>query len=237
MLFFISIYISCLNSIFFSIIGYHGRDLLDKIKFVIFDLDDTLIHSGIDYAAIRAEICKYFPTRALISNLDRTPILKLASQLKEIDQQLYIKAKQLIEKSEEESVERAEIMEDADKIPEILEQYKTKSAIYTNNTLKTVQLYFQKPEFQFLKYFVFLTRDDVIIPKPNPEGILTLLHKYNASKENSVYIGDSFIDAGAAREAGIRFILFDSRQLDLASYGITPFASLEKWSELARLLQ
>jgi phosphoglycolate phosphatase len=210
---------------------------LDKIKLIIFDLDDTLIRSGINYTAIREEIYELFPPDAQVSNLQKTPILILASQLKLIDEQLYLTAKRLIERSEEESVEKAKIMEGAENIPEILEKNDIQSVIYTNNTQKTVNLYFEKPQFHFLKHFEFVTRDDVKHPKPNPEGILTILNKKSTTKDNTAYIGDSYIDAGAARKAGIRFILFDSRNLDLNTHRISPFATIKKWSEFERIIQ
>ncbi len=210
---------------------------MDKIKLIIFDLDDTLIRSGINYTAIREEIYELFPPDAQVSNLHKTPILILASQLKLIDEQLYLTAKRLIERSEEESVEKAKIMEGAENIPEILEKNDIQSVIYTNNTQKTVNLYFEKPQFHFLKHFEFVTRDDVKHPKPNPEGILTILNKKSTTKDNTAYIGDSYIDAGAARKAGIRFILFDSRNLDLNTHRISPFATIKKWSEFERIIQ
>ncbi len=210
---------------------------MNRIKFVIFDLDDTLIHSGIDYVAIREKIYRFFPPNFHLSNLQKTPILKLASQLKVIDEHLYLQAKEIIEQHEEESVERATIIEGADDLPKLLDQKHLLSAIYTNNTTKSVSLYLQKPEFIFLKYFDFLTREAVSHPKPNPEGILTLLKKYNVAKGNTIYIGDSFIDAGAAQNAGIRFILFNSRRLDLEAYEISPFATINRWSEFISLLE
>jgi HAD superfamily hydrolase (TIGR01549 family) len=210
---------------------------LDKISFIIFDLDDTLIRSGIHYSAIREEIYKLFPPDAQVSNLHKTPILILASQLKMIDKQVYLIAKRLIEKSEEESVERAEIMEGAEKIPEILKQNDIQSVIYTNNTKNTVNLYLDKPQFNFLKYFEFITRDDVKHPKPNPEGILSILNRKKTPKANTAYIGDSYIDAGAAKSAGIRFILFDSRDLDLIAYSVSPYAVIKKWSEFERVIR
>jgi phosphoglycolate phosphatase len=204
---------------------------LKSIKFVIFDLDDTLIHSGINYTAIREKIYEFFPANYHLSNLQKTPILKLASQLKGIDEHLYLQANALIERHEEKSVESATIIDGADTLPKFLDQKHLLSAIYTNNTTKSVNLYLQKPKFNFLSYFDFLTREAVSQPKPDPEGILTLLKKYNVEKKYTVFIGDSFIDAGAAKSAGIKFILFNSRQLDLEAYGISPYAIINRWSE------
>ncbi|WP_100487978.1 HAD family hydrolase [Sporolactobacillus pectinivorans] len=48
-----------------------------------------------------------------------------------------------------------------------------------------------------------VTGDDVAIPKPDPSGILQTLSKFDASKETSIYIGDSNSDILAGKAAGI----------------------------------
>ena len=44
--------------------------------------------------------------------------------------------------------------------------------------------------------------------KPSPEGIQYLIQKYTLKKENCFYIGDRCLDMEAARNAGIRSILY-----------------------------
>jgi phosphoglycolate phosphatase len=48
--------------------------------------------------------------------------------------------------------------------------------------------------------------EDVIKMKPDPEGILKLIDNLKINKEESVYIGDSVVDAETAMNSGIRFI-------------------------------
>lgn len=47
--------------------------------------------------------------------------------------------------------------------------------------------------------------DDVTQPKPDPEGLLSLLKIWNLDKDEVLYVGDSLVDAKTARAAGIAF--------------------------------
>jgi len=48
--------------------------------------------------------------------------------------------------------------------------------------------------------------EDVITPKPSPEGVLYAMEKLNAAKQDILYIGDSIIDAQTAKTAGVDFV-------------------------------
>lgn len=47
--------------------------------------------------------------------------------------------------------------------------------------------------------------DDVGKPKPDPEGLLTLLELFGVRKNELLYIGDSYVDEKAAEAAGVDF--------------------------------
>lgn len=48
--------------------------------------------------------------------------------------------------------------------------------------------------------------DNIPYPKPNPVGILEAIRRCGVSKETTLYIGDTVIDAEAAARAGVDFI-------------------------------
>ena len=48
--------------------------------------------------------------------------------------------------------------------------------------------------------------EDVSIAKPSPEGCLKAMEQLHTNPENTIYIGDSMIDAKTAQNAGIAFI-------------------------------
>ena len=47
--------------------------------------------------------------------------------------------------------------------------------------------------------------EDVAIPKPHPDGILTGLAKLDVGRHSALYVGDHSVDALAARAAGVDF--------------------------------
>ncbi len=47
--------------------------------------------------------------------------------------------------------------------------------------------------------------EDVSVFKPNPTGLLLMLDRLKVSKDEALYVGDSYIDAETARNAGVDF--------------------------------
>lgn len=71
----------------------------------------------------------------------------------------------------------------------------TKTSLYSKILLENLGI---------LKYFsVVIGRDDVINPKPDPEPILKALKAMNATTSNAYMIGDTPMDAKAAKSAGV----------------------------------
>jgi HAD superfamily hydrolase (TIGR01549 family) len=58
--------------------------------------------------------------------------------------------------------------------------------------------------FGFLPYIsLVITRDEMGLMKPEPDGILKAIDELKVAKEETVYVGDSIIDIQAAHSAGI----------------------------------
>lgn len=62
----------------------------------------------------------------------------------------------------------------------------------------------------------YITADDTIKHKPDPDPILAVLDRVDALPEESIYIGDTIFDLAAAHAAGIKFgaALWGSTQSD-----------------------
>lgn len=209
------------------------------IKLIIFDLDDTLIRSHIDYHQIRQEIVELFDSPIPENIIAKTPILKLLEKLKEVHPKKYSEGYRRVYETEREATKQADIIEGAQTIPNLLRKYQILSAIYTNNSLNTVKQYLAKPDFDFLHEFQILTRDDFNNPKPNPEGLLKIIEIYQntgITRKNTAYIGDSYIDAIAAHRARIKFIWFNSREVDPDLFPTPPYAILTNWVDFESIL-
>ena len=204
------------------------------IKLIIFDLDDTLIHSNLDYNAIRNKVVELLEPSILSQEVEKIPILSLLGLLKEHQPQLYPEGVKRVVSLEEEAIKGASMMDGADLIPKILKKFSLKSAIYTNSSRNTIKRYYEV--FPFLCNMFILTRDDITNPKPHPEGLIKLMNEFQVSNKNTVYIGDSWIDSIAANKSKIRFILFDSRSLPLNSFSVPPYKIITSWFDFEALL-
>lgn len=67
-------------------------------------------------------------------------------------------------------------------------------------------------------------------PKPDPAGVLTILHAWDLAPREVGFVGDSLTDAGAAGGAGVPFIAYRNPDLQ-ADVAVSSFA------ELAALLE
>ncbi|MFX0118695.1 MAG: HAD family hydrolase [Promethearchaeota archaeon] len=204
------------------------------IKLMIFDLDDTLVHSNINYSEIRYQIADLFDPPLTSTIITKTPILKLLDQLKNIDPNKFTEGYRRVDHAEKIAARNAQVIEGAERIPKILNKYGIHSVIYTNNSKGTVEAYLVKPKFKFLRNFQIFTREDFIEPKPSPIGLNDIIKRYQGkqiTKDNTVYIGDSYIDAIAADKAEIKFIWFNSRKIDQDLFPRSPYAILTDWSD------
>ena len=60
---------------------------------------------------------------------------------------------------------------------------------------------------ELLDYFsVIIGGEDVTRHKPSPDGLTEALKNLELGAEDCVYVGDSYVDAAAARSAGMRFV-------------------------------
>ena len=60
-------------------------------------------------------------------------------------------------------------------------------------------------------YFdLVVTALDVDHPKPHPEPLIRVLEHFQAAPQEMLYVGDSSLDAQAARAAGVRFVAYQN---------------------------
>lgn len=193
---------------------------MDKISFLIFDLDDTLIHSNIDYGTMKQRILNFFDDKSSLNANVR--IKELLDRLKVYPDKLQ-KAYKIIEDMESGAAEKVQSIPNADATPDLLRDTKLHAAILTNNSSQSTFKYLKNPKLQYLKDIgPIITRNDVSAMKPDPAGLLHILSRFNLRNTEVFFIGDSYIDAEAAHKAGIKFLLVNYRNLDLENFANTP---------------
>lgn len=91
--------------------------------------------------------------------------------------------------------------------PEVLRRIKGKRhklALFTaspkEQALEIIEKYFNNI------FEILITKDDVLLTKPNVEGIVRIINGLNVDKKETLYVGDSESDFIAATDAGIAFM-------------------------------
>lgn len=210
---------------------------MSKISLVIFDLDDTLIHSNIDYALMKQKVKNLFDPNYKFKN---NPTIKELLEILTSDQQKFQQAYTILNQMESESASKAELIPYADKIPLLVKELHINSAILTNNSKASVNTYLKDEKFKFLNDMgPIITRDDVPSMKPDPAGLNKIVQLFNLqnNRDQVFFIGDSYIDSDACLQAGIKFILINSRNLDLNLFKNPPWKNLNQLTELPELLR
>lgn len=104
-----------------------------------------------------------------------------------------------------------------------------KTAIATNrsDTMKRLLA-----EFGLTEYFdLVVTSIDIRRPKPYPDALFKILDHFGIEAHQAVYVGDSPVDAEAARAAKISFVAFRNETLP-TEYHIGSLKALEKILEV-----
>lgn len=165
-------------------------------KSFIFDMDGTLVDSQLNFDAMREEL--QFPCGV--------PLLEYIEELRgkvskeEIDH--YFK---VIHHHEMEGAKRSIPYDGVEEFLEYLHQLGIKTAVLTRNSREVTEATFKKWKMSFE---VILTRDCVLRPKPDPEGLFEICRRLNVDPQSSVYMGDFLFDLEAAKNAGMKAILF-----------------------------
>jgi HAD superfamily hydrolase (TIGR01509 family) len=106
---------------------------------------------------------------------------------------------------------------------------KLKTAIATNRSDTMNRLL---AEFALTEYFdLVVTSFDIRRPKPYPDALLKILDHFGIEAHQALYVGDSQVDAEAARAAKILFVAFRNETLP-TEYHIGSLKELEEILEV-----
>jgi phosphoglycolate phosphatase len=186
------------------------------IRGVVYDLDGTLVDSGLDFPAIRREMA--LP--------EGVPILEALAEFspgERLDDCLRVLARH-----EHEAAERATIMPGAAELIRQLAARNIPQAIFTRNSRRCSTRMLERVGLEFAWV---LCREDGP-PKPHPAGLLRLCGLWNVSPSDVLFVGDYLHDINAGRAAGVRTVLYAPAELPqyapLADFCIVNLLDVER---------
>ncbi len=202
-----------------------------KCKGIIFDMDNTLLQSRIDFAAMKEDICQHLIEQGILT--ERFPLhehttstmLEYAKQAG-MDHTLYLSCLKIAEKHEVRGMEGAGLEKG---VPELLESLYGKFVlvVVTNNSrsaaLKALEVTGIKSYFDSI-----IGREQMEALKPSPSGFTYALNQFRTmAADEWISVGDSWMDGQASAGAGIPFISYRTSMEAMRDKGVRPIARIE----------
>lgn len=204
---------------------------------LIFDLDNTLIHTPIDFLAVRHQLIGLLgqsgADAASRAELMRLSLAELVEIGQRISPELAARMWEVIAQAERQGLAQATIVEHAPGVLSALRERGYRLALLTNNARTGVAEHLG-PLGLAQHFEITVTRDDVRGLKPLPDGIHLILSRFTGV-QRAYMVGDAWIDGRAAMAAGVRFIGFGEKQEAVLDRGISPWAWITDLRELLEL--
>jgi phosphoglycolate phosphatase len=211
---------------------------------IVFDLDNTVVHSRIDFAGCRRALIALLREAGLpsdelaVDGPNRRSIGQIIELGDEHDARrgtnLGPTMWRLVEAYEREGMHLATVEADAGPTLAELRRRGHALSILTNNAhtsaLEALVKFGLRPYFDAI-----LAREDVPAMKPSPSGLETARQRLGPRAERLLMVGDSWLDGQAAHAAGCPFIAFRPRDGELEARQISPLAVIQQLTELLTL--
>lgn len=166
-----------------------------NVSAIIFDLDDTLVKTSLDFVQLKREI-------VCPRNAD---ILTFIEQIKEPETQRQAEEKVL--RHELKDAKSSVWMPQAKAFVEAATQHGLPLAIVTRNCREATNIKLKKNNITISKV---LTREDAP-PKPDPTALLSIANDWHIPCEQIAYIGDYIYDIQAAHNANMQAWLYKQK--------------------------
>lgn len=206
-----------------------------KDKLIIFDMDNTILQSRIDFALMREKVHALMDELGLPQYKHRSVAysILLYSESPAYRPEVAQRVWDEIAAIEKRGLEQAVLEPGAAEALACLQPY-AELTVLTNNT--DDNLAENLGRLGILPYLSCVAgRDSVPKLKPAPDGMLHIMAQYpHIDAAHTIAVGDALIDADAARQAGIGFVAYNrSRAERWDELGIRPLLRLNCWDEQA----
>lgn len=204
-----------------------------KNKAIIFDMDNTLIRSSIDFTLMKREVAALFHSAGFEIDFS-LPVVKTIESFRdkpgftlELEENIW----QVILEIELRGMENALPEEGIRPVLEILKEH-AYLLVVTNNHYQAAKK--ALIHAGLIDYFhQILGRGTAPALKPSPEGLLLMVRDL-PDLVSCLVVGDASIDLEAAVGAGMDFVAYNgSRKEDWDIHAIKPLIHIDKWDKTA----
>lgn len=205
-------------------------------KGVIFDMDNTLLHSRIDFPAMKNEVYRFLVDRRILPEPfpvaeHTTSTLIEYAKSRGLSEELYEDVMQIAAQHELRGMEGAELERGVVPLLRALRPRCT-LAVVTNNSFAAAVKALK--ETGIAGYFdLIVGREQMSSLKPSPSGFLLVLDTFREiAPWEWISVGDSWIDGKASADAGIPFVWYCSRGGEMHERGVHPIGRIDEIRQL-----
>lgn len=205
----------------------------EKKYLIIFDMDNTLIHSHIDFALMKSETCRLLRGAGLTQD-ETLPVAQILVGLKRqglLTQELEARVWHVICEIEAVGLAGATAEPQIELVLDLLSPHAHLVAL-TNTNAEAARLSLEQLGLA-RRFAHIMGRGGAPELKPAPDGMLALLSYFpQLTPADALAVGDALIDIRAARAAGLAFCAYNrSRQECWQEAGLNPDLQLTCWDE------
>jgi phosphoglycolate phosphatase len=211
------------------------------IRAIIFDMDNTLLRSNIDFKAMKSDVCAFLKRSGAISPETKedehttATLIEAARSGGVLNAALDAAVWEIVRRYEVEGMRGANLEPHVDYM---LEKFSGRFvlAVLTNNSCDAAVSALGRNGID--RYFNLIAgREQVPGLKPSPAGMLHIMGRYpEISADGWLSVGDSWIDGRASMDAGIRFICYRGDIDKMNRNGVYPPLTIQDMAELPEIL-
>ncbi|WP_224753401.1 HAD family hydrolase [Paenibacillus terricola] len=210
------------------------------IKGIIFDMDNTLLQSRIDFGAMKRDVYNYLQAQGFLEQglqLTEYTTSMLIEQAKRqgLDAGRYTETMRITRQHEIVGMSDATLEPEAESLLSALEEEYV-LVVVTNNAEEAATEALTRTGIAS-RFQLIVGRESMTEMKPGPSGYQEVVKRTGIPAEHWLSIGDSWIDGRGSIDAGIRFVGYQTKDEELASRGVEPIARLTRLSQLLDTIQ
>lgn len=207
-----------------------------KVTGIIFDMDNTILRSRIDFPAMKQETYRFLVLNEILddgyelSQHTTSTLIEEAVRTNKMTEALLQQMWGIPKKHEILGMQEADLEPGT---RDILRQLKGRYriAIVTNNSIEAAEVALR--DNNILDSFdLIVGRERMNALKPSPDGYLRVLDEFKSPANEWLSVGDSWIDGKASNSAGIRFIAYRSDTDKLMQMNVIADARISDLNEL-----
>lgn len=208
-----------------------------RYKAIIFDMDNTLLKSRIDFPRIKRDVFErlveagLFPASFPVHEHTIATLIEAARAESRYSAELDEIVWSIVSNGEREGMVGAEL---EPHVPEMLEQLngQARLTVLTNNAYAAAAAALERTGIAS-RFELIAGREQMSALKPSPSGVAYMMSHYpTISPDQWLSVGDSWIDGKAAYDSGIAFLAYNARLEELRKRNVPTIGHIRSMLEL-----